>query len=85
MSGVGLFDEIAKIFRQGTIMSNIEEIKSAIESLPATDYARFRQWFIDRDWAKWDKQVKEDSQSGKLDFLISEAIAEKNNGTLKEL
>jgi len=31
------------------------------------------------------KQVKEGSQSGKLDFLISEAIAEKNNGTLKEL
>ena len=66
-------------------MSNIEEIKSAIESLPETDYVRFRQGFIDRDWAKWDKQVKEDSQSGKLDFLISEAIAEKNNGMLKEL
>ena len=66
-------------------MSNIEEIKSAIESLPETDYARFKQWFIDRDWAKWDKQVKEDSQSGKLDFLISEAITEKNNGTLKGL
>ena len=66
-------------------MSNIEEIKSAIESLPETDYVRFRQWFIDRDWAKWDKQVEEDSQSGKLDFLISEAIAEKNNGTFKKL
>ena len=66
-------------------MSNIEEIKSAIESLTETDYVRFRQGFIDRDWAKWDKQVKEDSQSGKLDFLISKAIAEKNNGTLKGL
>ena len=85
MSGVGLFDEMAKIFRQGIIMSNIEEIKSAIEPLPETDYVRFRQWFIDRDWTKWDKQIKEDSQSGKLDFLISQAIAEKNNGTLKEL
>jgi hypothetical protein len=66
-------------------MSNIEEIKSAIESLPETDYVRFRQWFVDRDWTKWDKQVEEDSQSGKLDFLISEAVAGKNNETLKEL
>ena len=84
LSGVGLFDEMAKI-RQGVIMSNIEEMKSAIKSLYETDYVRFKQWFIDRDWAKWDKQVKEDSQSGKLDFLISEAIAGKNNGMPKEL
>ena len=60
-------------------------MKSATKSLSETDYVRFRQWFIDRDWAKWDKQVKEDSQSGELDFLIIEAIAEKNNETLKEL
>ena len=66
-------------------MSNIEEIKSAIKSLSETDYVRFKQWFIDRDWAKWDKQVKEGSQSGKLDFLISQATTEKNNGTLKGL
>ena len=85
MSGIGLFDEMAKIFRQGIIMSNIEEIKSAIESLPETDYVCFRQGFVDRDWTKWDKQVEEDSQSGKLDFLISEAVAGKNNETLKEL
>ncbi len=50
-------------------MSNIEAIKSANK----------------KDWDKWDKQIEADSKSGKLDFLIAEALEEKEKGTLKEL
>ena len=50
-------------------MSNIETIKSANK----------------KDWDKWDKQIETDSKSGKLDFLIVEAMKEKEKGTLKEL
>ena len=50
-------------------MSNIETIKSANK----------------KDWNKWDKQIEADSKSGKLDFLITEAMKEKEQGTLKEL
>ena len=50
-------------------MSNIEAIKSANK----------------KDWEKWDKQIEADSKSGKLDFLIAEALEEKEKGTLKEL
>ena len=64
-------------------MSNIEAIKSAIEALPESDYIELRQWFNEKDWDKWDKQIEADSKSGKLDFLIAEAMKEK--GTLKEL
>jgi hypothetical protein len=63
----------------------IEKIKNAIRVLPAEDYIRFRQWFSDRDWKLWDKQIKKDSASGKLDFLIDEAMEDKDNGKLKEL
>ncbi len=50
-------------------VSNIEAIKSANK----------------KDWDKWDKQIEADSKSGKLDFLIAEALEEKEKGTLKEL
>jgi len=40
-------------------------------------------WFSERDWDKWDMEIEEDSQSGKLDFLYEEGkfrlISEKMN------
>ncbi len=66
-------------------MSTLEEIQSAISSLSSEDYARLRQWFADRDWEQWDRQIEEDAASGKLDFLIEEAMDEKAQGRLQEL
>jgi len=66
-------------------IAKVEEIQVAIESLPQQEYKRLRQWFSDRDWEKWDKQIEEDLESGKLDFLINEALNEKAEGVLREL
>ncbi|MDH3601599.1 MAG: hypothetical protein OEU26_18455 [Candidatus Tectomicrobia bacterium] len=66
-------------------MSTLEEIQSAITSLSPEDYARLRQWFADRDWERWDRQIEEDAASGKLNFLIEEAVVEKAQGRLREL
>ena len=38
-----------------------------------------RQWFAKKDWEIWDKQIKEDSNSGELEFLAKETLHEKNN------
>jgi len=66
-------------------IARVEEIQVAIESLPYQEYVRLRQWLSERDWAKWDRQIEADSESGKLDFLIEEALNEKAEGVLKEL
>jgi hypothetical protein len=63
----------------------IEEIQVAIESLPPEKYARLRQWFSERDWDQWDRQIEADSNVGKLDFLIKEALIQKKKGNLREL
>ena len=55
-------------------MSKVDEIKEAIKALPEEEYVRLRQWFSEKDWQKWDRQIEEDSESGKLDFLIREAL-----------
>ena len=66
-------------------MSKVEEILCSIESLSEEEYTRLREWFSKRDWEKWDRQIEVDSESGKLDFLIKEALDEKAKGKLKEL
>jgi hypothetical protein len=66
-------------------MSNITEIQQAILALSKADYLQLRHWFSELDWEKWDEQIEADSENGKLDFLIAEAIEAKEKGTLKEL
>ena len=66
-------------------MTTIEKIQSEIKSLSPEEYADLRQWFFERDWEQWDRQIESDAAAGKLDFLIEEAFAEKGQGHLKEI
>ena len=66
-------------------MSKVDEIKAVIEALPEEDYVQLRLWFSEKDWEKWDRQIEEDSELRRLDFLIKEALDEKVKGKLKEL
>ena len=66
-------------------MTRMEKIKNAVASLPVDEYRQFRDWFLERDWAQWDKQIQADSESGKLDFLVKEAMDEKSRGKLRDL
>ena len=45
-------------------MLNVKNIKEAIEALPEEDYTQLRQWFSEKDWGKWDKQIEADSDAG---------------------
>ena len=66
-------------------MTKVDEIKTAIESLPEDEFVQLREWFSEKDWEKWDRQIEKDSESGKLNFLIEEALEEKRMGKLKDL
>ena len=64
-------------------MTRVEQLEVAVDSLAAEEYRQFRNWFIERDWAVWDRQIEADSDSGKLDFLLNEAEEEKRQGRLR--
>lgn len=66
-------------------MTTVEKIQFDIKSLSPEEYAHLRLWFFERDWEQWDRQIEKDTESGKLDFLIEEALAEKAEGQLREL
>ncbi|MCX5859845.1 MAG: hypothetical protein NT056_08130 [Proteobacteria bacterium] len=53
--------------------------------MPEKEYSQFRQWFLERDWERWDRQIDADSASGRLDFLAREAREAKKDGKLRNL
>ena len=66
-------------------MTSIAKIQEEILALSETDYLQLKQWFDELKWNKWDRQIEEDSNAGRLDFLIDEAREAKEKGTLKNL
>ena len=66
-------------------MKQVEQIQSEIEALSQEDFRRLREWFAQKDWEIWDKQIEADSAKGKLDFLLEEAMTAKSQGKLGNL
>ena len=66
-------------------MSTLGEIQQAILDLPETDFETLSKWFSELEWDRWDAEIKQDSRSGQLEFLASEARQAKANGTLQDL
>ena len=66
-------------------MSKVDELKTEIERLLKEEYAELLRWLSEKDWERWDKEIEADSEAGKLDFLVHEALDAKAKGTLKDL
>ena len=55
-------------------MGNVEKIERDIQALSPEELAQFRAWFLEYDWAAWDRQLEEDVEAGKLDQLADKAL-----------
>lgn len=66
-------------------MAQVEVIQAEIEALSTEDFVRLREWFAERDWQRWDKQLESDVSAGRLDRLRDEAKEAKRKGELRNL
>jgi hypothetical protein len=55
-------------------MSKIEKIEQEIQALSPEELAQFRAWFLEYDWAIWDRQIERDAEAGRLDDLAARAL-----------
>ena len=55
---------------------SVQELESAVSSLPPEDFAHFQAWFEEFAADAWDRQIEADARAGKLDHLISQADAD---------
>jgi hypothetical protein len=65
-------------------MSTVEEIEQAAERLAPSDFARLASWVSARQHDLWTRQMEDDAEAGKLDFLFEEAGAERKSGALHD-
>lgn len=66
-------------------MGKIELIEQEVEKLSPSELAAFRHWFTEFDAETWDRQIEEDSKSGKLDALAEGALNAFKSGRCSEL
>jgi hypothetical protein len=55
-------------------MSKIEKLEQEIQALSPEELAQFRAWFLEFDWAVWDRQIASDAEAGRLDDLAARAL-----------
>jgi hypothetical protein len=66
-------------------MIQVETIEQYIEELDDNSFAKLRDWFVEFEQKRWDKKIENDSNAGKLDFLINAALTEHHAGKTKSL
>jgi hypothetical protein len=57
-------------------MSSVVEIEEAIAKLPPGEFVQLERWFDAERNRKWDQQIEEDVQSGKLRELYERLQSE---------
>ena len=66
-------------------MTNVEAIENQIQHLDDSSFAALRAFFFDCGHLRWDRQIASDSDSGVLNSLIAESLAEHQADTTKSL
>ncbi|RYF78030.1 MAG: hypothetical protein EOO39_02485 [Cytophagaceae bacterium] len=59
---------------------DLNQIQQAIANLPEAEYKRLTEWITEHDFARWDKQIEHDLESGRLDPLLKELKQEIREG-----
>ena len=63
----------------------VEEIKVAVLNLSWPELDVFRKWYEGFEAIRWDRQIEADIQTGKLDKLAQETLADFDAGLCTEL
>lgn len=58
-------------------MKTVEEIEAAVLQLSAEDRAILLAWMASLDASQWDRQVEQDVEAGRLNWLADEARADR--------
>lgn len=66
-------------------MTKLEKIEQSVASLSDAELKRFAAWFADYQWERWDRQLENDVEAGKLDRFADQALADLAAGRTRPL
>ena len=61
-------------------MGRIDDLEQQVQALSPEELAQFRAWFLEFDWAAWDRQLERDVRDGRLDRLAEKALRDHASG-----
>ena len=67
------------------VMGKVEKIEQQVQALSSHELAQFRAWFLEFDWAAWDRQIEQDVRAGRLDVLAEQALRDHASSKTKPL
>jgi len=66
-------------------MTRVEAIEEEIQNLSPDEFSELRDWMLDQDWERWDKQIERDAAEGKLEPLFERALEAHRLGKSREM
>ena len=66
-------------------MSRVQQLEQGIAELDPAELKELREWFERYDVKVWDRQIENDSKSGKLRGLIDQALTDDSAGRSTKL
>ncbi|MEA2339705.1 MAG: hypothetical protein QOE82_3712 [Thermoanaerobaculia bacterium] len=66
-------------------MTKVQALEQEIETLSPEELAELRVWLDEREAEAWDREIKRDAASGKLDKLFEKSMADHRAGKSREL
>ncbi len=62
------------------VIMTVEQLEAAILKLPANEFQKLQEWFLNLDNQRWDEELEKDIADGKLEDLAQEAQADFESG-----
>ena len=66
-------------------MTRVEAIQQEVQRLSADEFSELRDWIVERDWERWDRQIEKDAAEGRLEPLFKRALGAHCQGKSREV
>ena len=66
-------------------MTRVEAIEEEVEKLSPEEFSELRDWILERDWERWDRQIERDAAAGRLEPLFERALQAHREGKTREM
>jgi len=66
-------------------MTKLQLLEEEIKRLPPEEVAQLREWLLEFDADRWDRQIERDGRSGKLDKAFEKSLEDHRAGKSREL
>lgn len=65
-------------------MTRVEAIEQEVQRLSPEEFSELRDWILDQDWERWDRQIEQNAAGGKLEPLFDRALEAHGQATNRE-